>query len=1126
MGIGKHEFDNALNHPDWNFEDQGIIAYVSADGLRDAMTFQRPQGKVNGVDLASGAYRGLNSLDLFMKGRGPSLSFSHFYNSFQQSDFPMGQGWNHNLNGSAYEDKNGNVLVKFGNEASFFKKTPDGYNDTSNKHAILTKTSDGFSLKQKNQTIFKFIRHDVNGSTSSQIEYLLSSIADWTGINKLTFIYNEDSTKLLSVNDSMNRKLAFTYNSSKLLSLVREVVDNVNKRCVSFTYDNGKLSTFIDARGEITSYAYHSSGVEKGLIASITYPKGNIIEIGYDESMRATSIKKADKLPTIIDYKPSSNMTTVTDPQGIFYTYIHDNQLRLTAMSGQSLYSTIEYSDPVNPNKPTRIVDKKGNVTQFEYDAMGNNIQIVNAKNNVAKFVYNSKNNITEHYEFHASNESVEPTSYTYEENNNRLQSITDPENESIEFTYDNYHQIVSVKDGEGHFQFFSYDHYGNLNSIKDAENNVTSYTNNYAGLPVEIRDAEGIKKAFDYNETDQLIKTIYYDKHNSELFNVPMTYDQNANHNSVSWNNEDVLSKTEYVFDDHDNLSKIIKPDNVEYRYTYYDNHLLYTRTTPDNVTTTYSYDELNRLKNISYDAQNNIVIERDNNGNIQSVTCPFDSQKKTTFVYDELNQLKQYTDPYGQIVGYLYNSSNQLITIIYPDKKEVIYTYYKNGRLKTVTDMFGNITRFDYYKTGQLKEIQRPNQTKVTYEYDNASRLNRIEDKKSDGSIICSYSYDLDKSGNIKAARVNEPLTGFYRQSKEVFYEYDRKTNRLLSDGSYTYLYDLNGNRIKKIGNETYNYTWTAENMLSRIDNQSDSIEYRYDGLNNRIARISDDQETRYILDISTQLSQVLAESDRNNQIKTYYVYGPGIISSNSADGSVRYFHYNSRGDTIALSDENGLITDKYAYDEFGNILDSEGITSNRFKFVGKYGVISEDNGLYFMRARYYDAQVGRFLSEDPQGFSGGDWNLYGYVKGNPLNSIDCTGEFIQVIYAFNSLFNYSLKLIELYEMTELMDYYEEKIEWYSKVLVEMDVNGNNPEKLKRISNDIEYFNTQINKLGYQMIFKSIMATSAARSINNTPFWVKKGFHSWNRYDLPLIGKLLKKKASKALTITKIRR
>lgn len=997
MGIGKHEYENALNHPGWNFVDQGIVAYVSADGLRDPMTFKRPQGKINGIDLGSGAYRGLNSLDLLMRGRGPSLSFSHFYNSFQLADFPMGQGWNHNLNALAYEDKSGNVLVKFGNDISVFKKTSDGYSDNSNRHSILTKTSDGFRLKKKDQTIFTFAKHEIDSSSSTKIVYLLSSITDWTGINTLTFTYHDETAKLLSVRDTMDRKLVLSYNSSNLLSLVKEVVDNANKRSVSFTYANGRLSTFTDARGEITSYSYHNSGSEKGLISSITYPKGNTIEINYDDSMRATSVKKKNNPPTVIDYEPSSNMAIVTDPQGAVFRYFHDNQLRLTNITGPSMVSKIEYNDPQNPDKPSLIIDKKGNITTFEYDAMGNTLKIINARNNVSRFVYNNKNNITEHSDFHASSETVVPTIYTYEENGNRLKTITDPENNVIEFSYDNLHQMSSITDGEGHSQYFSYDEYGNLNNVRDAKNNVTSFTNNYAGLTVETRDAEGIKKSFDYNETDQLRKIYYYDKQDSEVFNVPMTYDQNGNHVSVSWFNEGVLAKTEYIFNHHDYLSKIIKPgnpDNVEYRFTYYDNHLLYTRTTPDDVTTTYSYDDFNRLINIGYEGQNDITIERDDNGNIHRVSCPFDSNKKTTFDYNELNQLKKYTDPYGQNVLYEYNSSNQLKTITYPDEKEVLYTYYKNGRLKTVTDMFGNTTRFLYYKTGKLKEIQRPNQTKVTYEYDEASRLYRIVDKKADGSIICSYTYVLDNLGNIKSATVNEPLLSLYNQSKEVVYNYDKKTNQLLSDGSNSYIYDSKGNRTKKIGNETFTYAWSAENMLSRIDKGSESIEYRYDGLKNRVARISGDQETRYVLDVSKNMSHVLAESDSTNQIKTYYIYGIGLISSVSSDGSeIRYFHYNSRGDTIALSDENGRVTDKYVYDEFGRILDSEGSTFNPFKFVGQFGVMDEGGGLYFMRARYFDANYGVFLSEDPYGFSD-NWNLYSYVNQNPINKIDPHG------------------------------------------------------------------------------------------------------------------------------------
>ncbi len=68
-------------------------------------------------------------------------------------------------------------------------------------------------------------------------------------------------------------------------------------------------------------------------------------------------------------------------------------------------------------------------------------------------------------------------------------------------------------------------------------------------------------------------------------------------------------------------------------------------------------------------------------------------------------------------------------------------------------------------------------------------------------------------------------------------------------------------------------------------------------------------------------------------------------------------------------------------------------EGI-SNPFKYVGSAGVRDDGNGLLYMRARYYDPEVGRFISKDPIGFAGGDLNLYNYVGGNPVNRIDPTG------------------------------------------------------------------------------------------------------------------------------------
>jgi RHS repeat-associated protein len=73
---------------------------------------------------------------------------------------------------------------------------------------------------------------------------------------------------------------------------------------------------------------------------------------------------------------------------------------------------------------------------------------------------------------------------------------------------------------------------------------------------------------------------------------------------------------------------------------------------------------------------------------------------------------------------------------------------------------------------------------------------------------------------------------------------------------------------------------------------------------------------------------------------------------------------------------------------------VLNQQETVPQPFKYVGQYGVMAEPNRLYYMRARYYDPNVGRFISEDPLGFGGGDVNLYAYVQNNPVNRIDPFG------------------------------------------------------------------------------------------------------------------------------------
>jgi len=195
------------------------------------------------------------------------------------------------------------------------------------------------------------------------------------------------------------------------------------------------------------------------------------------------------------------------------------------------------------------------------------------------------------------------------------------------------------------------------------------------------------------------------------------------------------------------------------------------------------------------------------------------------------------------------------------------------------------------------------------------------------------------------------------------------------------------------KPIQNNSPIYTYNYNNQLTQYTQDSLTLTFQYDALGNRIRKTQGTTTTKYIIDPNRGLPSVLAETNASGTITAYYVYGLGLISK--IEGNNAYFYqYDGLGSTIAITDKNGNIKNKYAYDDFGNIATNSTETiPNPFKYVGRYGVMTDLPDLLYMRARYYVPSIGRFISKDPIGFASG-LNLYEYVGGNPINKIDPLG------------------------------------------------------------------------------------------------------------------------------------
>ena len=123
--------------------------------------------------------------------------------------------------------------------------------------------------------------------------------------------------------------------------------------------------------------------------------------------------------------------------------------------------------------------------------------------------------------------------------------------------------------------------------------------------------------------------------------------------------------------------------------------------------------------------------------------------------------------------------------------------------------------------------------------------------------------------------------------------------------------------------------------------------------------------------------------------------YLYGDGVdnVLSVVKAGTTVWSLADRQGSIVDLVDESGNILNHFVYDSFGGRTQASGVDF-RFGYTGRE--LDAETGLYYYRARYYDAGLGRFISEDPVGFSAGDTNLYRYVNNSPTNYTDPTGEF----------------------------------------------------------------------------------------------------------------------------------
>jgi len=860
--------------------------------------------------------------------------------------------------------------------------------ETSGNYNTLTNiSSTKYEFKTKSQVVYTLQKLGTN-----DIAFVLTSIKDRNN-NTITINYTQGvnytvpgtstvktTRKISSVTDPAGRTLQFSYlNGTNLISSVSDPLS----RNIQFNYTSGRLATYTDAKGQNTAFTYGQNDAEYGLLMSIQLPKGNVINNQY-QKRKLTSTKYNSNSPTTIDHNPnyvSGNNdfygSTVTVPQqggqDITTNYEIDQNGNYTHADGNNAVDiSSSYTNSTHPTLPSSISNNLNSVTVTPtYDQYGNVTQIVangGGLSTTETFQYNSYNDVTQHTD--ANNH----TTY-YEYSSGNLIKITDALNNETNITNNISGQPTSITNPSGVTVNFEYNSYGNQNKVSipslvlsasmiyDAASRMTSATN-----------FSGQTSIYTYDANDNLLT-----EKDAMNYTTSYTYDANDNLKSII-NAKGYATTFSYDYVTDWLLSESFQGATKQYLYN--DDGTLKTFTNPNGNVLNYTYDNSARITNDGYAtysyATNGNLIEISKDGN------------PITFSYDALNRVTSVTYD-SKTVSYTYDNVGNVLTMTYPGNKIVTYTYDDANKLKTVKDWNNNTTTYNYRPDGQLDNVILPNTVKTTYTYDASGRPTGMSTKRNNGSgsAIADYSFNLDPLGNHTQESIIEQYASYPSVPNQTTNYTYNNANRIQNAGGTSFGFDNNGNTTSKTG---YTYGYDVLNNLTSVSGNY-TASYVYDGAGNRRQATRSGVVTKYVLDI-LGMSNVLMDTDAGGTATNYYVYGLGLVSKVKPDNSTNYYIYDYRGSTVAITDAttSANITHKYQYDDFGSVLQLEEADSNPFRYVGKYGVMYEDSTLQFMRARYYDPTIGRFLSEDPIWST----NLYPYADNNPIINVDYLGLF----------------------------------------------------------------------------------------------------------------------------------
>jgi RHS repeat-associated protein len=1037
----------------WHFPNAGPNGNPGDDDDDDDCGGSNRGG--NPVDYSTGM-KIEETTDILFHGARGGLELKRIYTSdlAQLCDAcPFGRGTTHNyairLTGTFQAGGSGRVVMPeegTGRLFSFLGTDTDG--------ALVFTTSGtvaqlGDVVRKLTDGTFEYRRSDANVMRFNSSGRLVA-ITDRNG-NTTTLTYTGNN--LTRITDAVDRSINLTYDFANRISTATDPLGRIWR----YTYEgtpgvagNPGLTTVTDPLNHVERYTYATGG----RLASVRDARGNLVkQITYDGNGRVISQKFADGGIETYTYFLSGGVvtsTTITDVLGRV-TAKRFNASGYVLSVTDPLGQTMQYTRDLATNLSTATTGSCGCAQETrQFDSRGNRIARTDREGNTTKTEYDANNNITK-----MTDRVGHVTTFGYDAHGN-LSSFTNALGQTTLTEFDGFGQMVSVTNSLGQITRVEYDAYGNATAVVDPLGNRQTVEYDIMGRVLSGTDPLGRHTSATYDAMDRTLTSTdssgavtrygYDDNGNATSITDPLNRVWRSKYDTRNRLIEqtDPLGRTmrrqydrkgqilriitpegrtaQFTYDERGQVKTITDPLGGIIRYTYNTNGNVVTLVDKRGNTTTYTYDSLYRpigsrnplgqLSTVTYNAVGQVAATVDRMGRQSSysydaasrltgvtyadaqVSYQYDAANRLTRIddtqdgsaswnYDAAGRLLSETMPNG-IVSYTYNAAGQRTSMTAADRAPVTYTYDSAGRMETITQSAETFT-YSHDALSRITGLSRPNAITTSYTYDSAGRLDRLQHLNGLNQAIEDYrfTYTLDD----KIATITSLVNTTQLSSAKTAGAADAG-NRITQFGGATYTFDATGQTTSKTDAQgTTHYTWDARGRMTQATLPGgQSVTYTYDALGRRASRSANGTTTSFLYDGQDVVL------DRNNDGSTVdYLNGRGIDTklrqSSTATGSL-YFLADHLGSTAALTTASGSVTEFQQYEAFGG---NNGSSLTRYGFTGRER--DEATRLLYYRARWYDPDQGRFLSEDPIGFNGGS-NFFAYAGNDPLSLIDPLG------------------------------------------------------------------------------------------------------------------------------------